>query len=213
MDVRGSIGSTTYQRTSSGAIARRKPNPSFRRFSAQLIQRASIQKLTRLFQDLSNEERLSWEEFGKAWSVSDQFGDSVNLIGLTWFVKFNSPLRLTGQTHIVVPPDCPNTDFNRSCNLSYLPGTPPLVNADFGARSALNWYAVFRISSGLPPSSNYIHTTGCDTTFFNTRTRPRMKIFEVNSHRPSGSLVIITWYGLDTFGRKTPDQRFNYIVP
>lgn len=210
-EVRGSVASLTFSRTSAGAIVRAQPRPTHKQTALQLTQRYRHQKLTRLFSSLTLEEIAEWNDFGRSWPVSDRFGDSANLTGQTWFVKFNSPLLFTGQAVRNVPPDCPNTRYNLPTNIFFRYGRPYGIVVQFGSIAPAEWRTVFRWQDPFPLSCQYHHTGHKTVYVVNNKTRSSDSLIIGTPSTFTGKNWVIDWEGIDEYGRKTCRNTFQSL--
>ena len=103
-DIAGSIGGITFQRNSSGLIARRR---STGKKAKTLKQSESLQKIgtqQRAWQQLSEAQQIVWNDYAALYPKSNLFGQSKNLTGLNWFISINQNLDLVGSSQVSVPP-------------------------------------------------------------------------------------------------------------
>lgn len=85
----GSIGGTTFQRGRSGLLIRSKPLPTFRNTVYASSARQRTATLNTLWSTLTPTQVLDWDNFAKAQSFRNRFGDVVVGTAYMAFMKCN----------------------------------------------------------------------------------------------------------------------------
>lgn len=114
-DVRGSQNGLTYSRNAGGAYVRAKVSPVQPRTPRQLAVRQAFANNSKAWSGiLTQAERNQWTAFAAANPITDVFGNSITLSGLSCFNRLNQVLANVGVAMILTPP----------VDLS-VPGLPP----------------------------------------------------------------------------------------
>jgi hypothetical protein len=103
-ELAGSIGGITFQRNSSGNVARLKPNMPVNSSVNQQLQQFNISKLIPVWSALSSANKTSWENFALAHNHVDSWGNVKILNGFQWFMSCNINLLLNAQATISSAP-------------------------------------------------------------------------------------------------------------
>lgn len=103
-ELAGSIGGITFQRNSSGSIARLKPNMPVNPSSAQSLQQNELSHLISLWPTLSDADKLSWETFAGLHDHVNEWSETKHLNGFQWFMSCNLNLSLVGEAPISTAP-------------------------------------------------------------------------------------------------------------
>lgn len=103
-ELTGSIGGITFQRNSSGNIARLKPNMPVNSSVNQQVQQNYLSQLISAWSNLSAANKTSWEVFAAAHDHINEFGETKVLNGFQWFLSCNLNLLLTSQATISAAP-------------------------------------------------------------------------------------------------------------
>jgi len=100
----GSIGGVTFQRNSSGYIARLKPNTPVNPTSGQATQEYYLSQLVAKWGSLSLPNKAAWDTFATAHTHYLPWGDEKTLNGYQWFISCNLNLLIINQSAIDTPP-------------------------------------------------------------------------------------------------------------
>lgn len=103
-ELAGSIGGITFQRNSSGNIARLKPNMPVNSSADQQTQQFIISSLIPAWTALSAANKTGWENFAAAHDHVNDWGDIKTLNGFQWFMSCNINLLLNSQAIISAAP-------------------------------------------------------------------------------------------------------------
>ena len=86
-ELTGSIGGITFQRNSSGNIARLKPNMPVNPSPDQTIQQGYLISLTTAWSALSSANKASWEALAAAHDHVTEWNEPKTLNGFQWFIS------------------------------------------------------------------------------------------------------------------------------
>jgi len=103
-ELAGSIGGITFQKNSSGNIARLKPNMPVNVSEAQQAQNIFLSQLVASWSSLSDANKTSWNDLAVAHDHTNEWGESKTLNGFQWFVSCNLNLLFTSQATIDTAP-------------------------------------------------------------------------------------------------------------
>lgn len=95
-DGRGKIGGHVASKNRSGAYLRTKVTPSNPNTVAQAQARGILASLSQGWGQLTDSQRLGWNDAVKEWGTTDIFGDIKNPSGINLFVKLNANLISVG---------------------------------------------------------------------------------------------------------------------
>lgn len=95
-DGRGKIGGHVASKNRSGAYLRTKVTPSNPNTVAQSQARGVLASLSQGWGQLTDSQRLGWNDAVKEWGTTDIFGDIKNPSGINLFVKLNANLISVG---------------------------------------------------------------------------------------------------------------------
>ena len=100
----GSIGGTTYQKNSSGSIARQRTTGRKFATQKQAIARQTQNKFLYMWQGLTITEKTSWNDYATLYTKINKYGLTKKLTGWNWFESTNYNLILAGMTPITTAP-------------------------------------------------------------------------------------------------------------
>ena len=103
-DGRGKIGGHVASKNRSGAYLRTKVTPSNPNTVAQSQARGILASLSQGWGQLTDSQRLGWNDAVKEWGTTDIFGDIKNPSGINLYVKLNSNLLNIGGSVIATVP-------------------------------------------------------------------------------------------------------------
>jgi hypothetical protein len=103
-DLAGSIGGITFQRNSSGSIARLKPYTPVNASSGQQSQQILLSNLIASWASLSAANKLSWETFAGLHDHINEWSETKHLNGFQWYLSCNLNLLITSQATISAAP-------------------------------------------------------------------------------------------------------------
>ena len=157
-DGRGKVGGTVFSKSRGGATAKNKVTPSNPRSANQSLIRARFTALSQQFRTLGAAAISAWNTAAASgFSLTNIFGDVVQMSGINFFVRVNQNLLLAGGATITSPPNpvdsaAPMYGAEPTC----IPGTSLFLKADFGgasntvpANNALVVYATPILSPGI----------------------------------------------------------------
>jgi len=96
-NIQGSIAGNTFTRTKGGPAIRNKVKPNNPATPAQMAQRERITRLSKKWQQLTENERKSWVEDAKEVNVKGVCGNNIELTGHQYFVRVNSLREANGD--------------------------------------------------------------------------------------------------------------------
>ena len=100
VDGRGKIGGHVASKNRAGAYLRTKVTPVNPNTVAQQAVRAILSSLATSWAELTDAQRLGWNEAVADFASTDIFGDTKNPSGFNLYVKLNSNLLNSGQVQI-----------------------------------------------------------------------------------------------------------------
>jgi hypothetical protein len=103
-ELAGSIGGITFQKNSSGNIARAKPNIPMIASQSQADQQYKLNSLIAIWQTLTLVQQTSWNDMAAAHDHIDNFGVTKTLNGFQWFMSCNLNILTTGSAPILAAP-------------------------------------------------------------------------------------------------------------
>ncbi|MBE3035887.1 MAG: hypothetical protein IMZ70_02220 [Candidatus Atribacteria bacterium] len=99
--ISGSIGSVTFQKSLYGNTLRTKPIPRHSRSPLQYTRRQMMMEIHQGWADLTNAERVQWNQFVSFSSASIRRDKNVLLTGHSLFIQYNYMRLLAGLTLLV----------------------------------------------------------------------------------------------------------------
>ena len=103
-DGRGKIGGHVASKNRAGAYLRTKVTPTNPNSVAQAQARGILASLSQGWGQLTDSQRLGWNDAVKEWGTTDIFGDIKNPSGINLYVKLNSNLLNIGGAVIATVP-------------------------------------------------------------------------------------------------------------
>lgn len=88
-ELQGSIGGVTFQRNASGAIAKRRSNPTVNPTALQAFYQTRMATLVSLWPTLSQADKDTWDAFALANDHTTPWGETKTLSGYQWFLSCN----------------------------------------------------------------------------------------------------------------------------
>lgn len=95
-ELKGSIKGTTFQRNSSGSIAKGKNNSRFSPSAAQSYELSDFSTIAALWNGIAFGYKDEWNSFALANPRTDFWGVVKNISGYQWFMSVNRALSLIG---------------------------------------------------------------------------------------------------------------------
>ena len=89
-NIQGSIAGNTFTRSKAGPAARNRVKPNNPATPAQLAQRERIVRLSKAWQQLTEDQRKSWDAEAKEQKTKGVCGNNITLTGHQYFVRVNS---------------------------------------------------------------------------------------------------------------------------
>jgi len=122
IEMRGSIGGTTFSRNSTGNYARAKTTPINPQTALQQTVRAAMAFLTdRWSATLTANQRTAWNLYASSVQVLNRIGESVNISGFNHYIRSNmirkqyaNPLVDEGPTVFEIPAADPTYSISAS---------------------------------------------------------------------------------------------------
>jgi len=97
VDMRGSIGGTTFARNKSGAFARARTKPIDPSSAFQTAIRSVISQLVGRWKDtVTAAQRTVWNSYGAAVPMVNRLGETINLTGFNHYIRSNSARQQCG---------------------------------------------------------------------------------------------------------------------
>lgn len=116
--IAGSIAGTTFQRSPSGTIVRKKPLPTVRKTPAAITTRSMTEYATAKWRTLTPTQRKDWKSFADSLAWTNRFGDAIQVSGYVCFLAFNSGTWSQPNETYTLPfftdPPSPGTTVNPS---------------------------------------------------------------------------------------------------
>jgi hypothetical protein len=103
-DARGHVGGVVYSRNTGGAYVRQKVSPVQPRTPAQLNQRSKLAEISKLWDKLTNGQRLAWKDASVGFRRRDVFGLAKQRTAQQMFMYCNLGLVSSGYPTILNPP-------------------------------------------------------------------------------------------------------------
>jgi hypothetical protein len=103
-DIRGSIGGDTFSQNRFGTYVRKRAIPTLVRTQYTTQARDLLATFSRLYADLSDDEKQAWSNWSKVNLVRDVFGQQQTLTAHQCFIRLNWALVRSGDTAISLPP-------------------------------------------------------------------------------------------------------------
>jgi hypothetical protein len=177
-ELAGSIGGVTFQKNSSGSIARLKPRMPVNPSQLQSDEENALGQLVTLWPTLSAAEKTSWDDLAAAHNKFTPWGEEKTLNGFQWFMSCNRYLVLAGDSILETAP-------------AYASVTPPTaftLTADADSLD-LVWAAPFSVI----PDHLFIYLT-LPIRHASLKLRRSMYLVDVNDTLNAASLDITTLF-------------------
>lgn len=97
-DIAGSIGGTTFRRTSTGHAVYNKQGRQVKSAFAKASRKNELGNIFADWYNLSEEERAQWEKNASVYPLKDKFGNTKYLTGRQLYTKLNAQLLPSGTT-------------------------------------------------------------------------------------------------------------------
>lgn len=170
-ELRGSIGGTTFHRTTSGNIAKRKPNPISKSTAKQFYSRSYFSTFRSKWSLLSTANQVLWNEYAALHTKFNYFNEEKALTGMNWYISANINSLIAGGFEMSVPPDylVPDspppfvvewtnwilrtdfgTDYYHTSDYLFIYATPPLRTVTTKNRKDIRLIAI------VPPGADMI---------------------------------------------------------
>jgi hypothetical protein len=106
-DVRGKLNGSVASKNRYGAYLRNKVTPVNRRTTLQQNVRGSLSSISKAWRDLSETQRLGFNNLAAEVNKTNIFGDKITLSGAALFMRLNRNLDAIGETRITTAPAIP----------------------------------------------------------------------------------------------------------
>lgn len=174
-DVRGKLNGSVASRNRYGSYFRNKVTPTNPQTASQMRVRGIFGAISKLWGQLTDSQRKSWEAFSSEHKFSDIFGDLQTLQGNAMFQKVNMNLHKIKAPLISTPGEVIETPYivDALTGMNVVDGgiTAAGVDVEFGgipnADSVIVLYATPAISAGRKFTKNEMRFIGAypvDTT-------------------------------------------------
>ena len=97
-NMQGSIAGNTFTRTKAGPAARNRVKPNNPATAAQMAQRERITRLSKAWQQLTDEQRTAWSENANQVKRKGVCGNNIEMTGHQLYVRVNSMREENGDT-------------------------------------------------------------------------------------------------------------------
>jgi len=104
INLKGSIGGTTFQENASGKIVRCRPRITRKQSPKQNNRNILTAIVVSLWHSLTTTQQALWAAFAAAHTKDNYYGETKTLTGFNWFTSINSYRNLCGKTHLYEPP-------------------------------------------------------------------------------------------------------------
>lgn len=152
----GSVAGSTYSRNRYGAYIRNRTKPVKATSEAAINQKAIFGSISRLWKDISEENRSAWIEWAAGNPIIDSLGSSQILAPNVAFMRCNTVLAAFGMSTIESPPQYPGPQalIPTSITATSSPQALSMVlpESALDANTGLQIY----IAAPLSPSINYV---------------------------------------------------------
>lgn len=102
---RGKLAGSVYSRNKGGEYVKTKVTPINPKTTFQAKQRAAVSDLAKAYaNDLTDDQRTAWTNWGKSTNAKSIFGNAIILSGIAAFQKVNLIVLSAGGSQIDVPP-------------------------------------------------------------------------------------------------------------
>lgn len=122
-EIAGSIGGITFQRNTSGPIAKLKTNPPVNPRAKQSARQQQMAFLVSFWSTLSQVNKGLWNTFAAAHDHTTPWGETKTLSGFQWFLSVNNYRMPTYDTPVSSPPAWqvldPPEDFTITAGAEY----------------------------------------------------------------------------------------------
>jgi len=160
VDIRGSIGGSTFAKNAAGIYARAKTKPCNPRSPGQEARRTTLSLLTAYWRlTLNQTKRDTWEAYSMGTTWKNVFGNVITIPPISAFVRTNALRLLVGDTIIDTGPNPPGHAGNPPFAVTKVVGSQKISITSIG----LPWgsgdphdYAIFHMS--LPDSAGRLAT-------------------------------------------------------
>jgi len=102
--VSGRVGGTIFSRNRGGSYVRNGSLPSVVSSEKALNAKSYLSLASQAWVALTSAQRLSWNTWAAARTVTNRLGRSISLNGQNWYVGLNARLLAAGESQIVIPP-------------------------------------------------------------------------------------------------------------
>jgi hypothetical protein len=185
-EIKGSVGSSTFQRNNSGYIVRLKPNRvsnSIRNAQSKFI---SLAKRTQEWKLLSALNISDWNAFAIAHSKYNAYNEIKYLTGFNWFCSINTNLELINESLISSPPAytaplsvpsftfnfdlnglflTPSAPYNLGNNALLIYATPPITSQFLKQRSKLRLIYYYKSTTITSLNMRYVWESYFNVSF------------------------------------------------
>ena len=128
-EMSGSAGSVTAAKNANRQYLKKRVTPKNPRTSAQLEVRARMAANAKGFANLSEAQRVSFNEFARSLKGRAVFGESAVLSGANVYTRLNNNLMLVGQAAIYDVPEIPVLPVFSIASFSATKGASDAENA------------------------------------------------------------------------------------
>lgn len=155
-DARGKLGGQVFTKARNGSTVRTKVTPSNPRSAAQQKARGLLASLSRQWSNLTEAQRLAWNNAVGSYPKTNIFGDNYLTTGKSLFIGVNTNISNVGGINVLVPPtlvEMPNP-INIICDLDATAAQLTVIPDD-AITGANNFYYLEATAPSSPGISNF----------------------------------------------------------
>lgn len=163
-DIRGSIGGSVFARNGGGAYMRNKVTPLNPRSVEQSRVRNIFAQLSQGWSQLTESQRVAWNNAVGNYAQTDIFGDNQTLSGKALYQQLNQNNLLVGRTAITSPPVNQEVRTVSDFDPIYNTTTPALDigGASAGMGTQILIYATPAVTAGTTFVKNKLRLIGTE---------------------------------------------------
>jgi len=102
--ISGSVGTWTFGHNRGGSYVRNRAIPITHTSEFAMNAKARLAQCSRAWADLTDDQRLSWNNWATTYPITDVLGDKRNLTGHQAYIKLSTRLLLAGNGTPTTPP-------------------------------------------------------------------------------------------------------------
>jgi len=161
VEARGKISGLVYNTWRGQNYVKTNTSPTGQGTELRLLAQARITTVSKLWQALSNEVRLAWNQYAIDHPIADWTGAPLRLTGQNWFIRCNINLLRMNVAAITDPPENPQPDAPTGLVISYASET---IQGEWttptDAVTKLEIWIAGPLSPGVTPKIQQAHFLG-----------------------------------------------------